>query len=48
MLPVDYEGYAFDLSHSNKYDDPRWYKVYNAKDHWKIPDLSPASFFQAA
>ena len=41
MLPVDYEGHAFDLDHANKYDEPKWGKFYDHRDFYNLTDLSP-------
>lgn len=45
MVPVDFETYAFDLDHANKYDEPRWLLKYNYTQTYDMPDLSPKSFF---
>ena len=45
MLPVDFETYALDLDHANKYDEPRWNLAFNYTETYELPDLSPKSFF---
>lgn len=45
MLPVEFETYAFDLDHANKYDEPKWDLKYNYTQVYDMPDLSPKSFF---
>ena len=45
MLPVDFETYAFDLEHANKYDEPKWDLKYNYTQTYEMEDLSPQSFF---
>jgi hypothetical protein len=44
MIPLDYEVWAFDLEYANEYDQPKWYKKYNYKELFHIPNLSPKSF----
>lgn len=45
MLPVEFQSYAFDLKHANSYDEPIWRLKYNFTETYKLPDLSPKSFF---
>jgi len=45
MLPVDYESYAFDLEHANKFDEPKWERKYNYLETYNMPDMSPQSFY---
>ena len=44
MLPLEYETYAFDLTYANQHDDPRWFKEFDYKQNFTMPDLSPESF----
>ena len=48
MLPVDYETHAFDLERANELDEPVWRRVYNYRETYDIPDLSPNSFMEYA
>ena len=45
MLPVEFETYAFDLDHANKYDEPKWDLKYNYTSTYNLDDLSPQSMF---
>lgn len=48
MLPIDYEVYAFDLDHANKYDEPKWDLLYDYRKIMGLEDLSPQSIYDYA
>lgn len=46
MLPVQFETYAFDLDHANKYDEPKWDLYIDYTKEYDLEDMSPASFYE--
>ena len=45
MLPVNFETWAFDLDHANKFDEPKWDLKYNYTEEYGLADMSPESFY---
>lgn len=48
LLPVNVESHYFDLAYANKNDEPKWVKLMEYLDYFKIPDLSPDSIMKVA
>ena len=45
MLPLQFETYAFDLDHANKYDEPKWDLRIDYTKDYGLEDMSPQSFY---
>ena len=48
MRPVDYEIYALDLDLANEKDEIRWFKYFDYRKDYQMPDLRPKNFFDLA
>lgn len=44
MIPIDYEVWRFDLKYANENNQPKWFKQYDYREYFGLPDLSPKSF----
>ena len=48
LIPLTLKTYAFNISHSNLFNDPSWSLQYDNRETYALQDLSPSSFMKYA